>query len=181
MEDGLLFFVIQFFRVRDPTRPPRNFLANMPSKKGKDVPTTDETEIPTGTSASSRMRNNTGTSAASRTRDNGGTSASSRTRNNAVTSASNRTRNNVESSASRRTSTMNQTTTTNETFSDKDHRFVLLRDEQTSRHFLFRRDQLSCSKKNDFKIGTYATFHGDGDQSARCRGVIVLSGKNEET
>ena len=153
----------------------------MPCKKAKQVPASEEAEISGGTSASGRSRNYREALAESRTGNNGGTAASNRTRNNAVTSASNGTRNNGEASTSIRTSTINQMTTTNDTFSNKDERFVLLRDEKTSRHFMFRRDQLSSSKKDNFKIGTHAIFHGDADQSTRCRGVIVLSGKNEET
>ena len=141
----------------------------MPCKKAKQVPASEEAEISGGTSASGRSRNYREALAESRTGNNGGTAAS------------NGTRNNDEASTSIRTSTINQMTTTNDTFSNKDERFVLLRDEKTSRHFMFRRDQLSSSKKDNFKIGTHAIFHGDADQSTRCRGVIVLSGKNEET
>ena len=70
-------------------------------------------------------------------------------------------------------------TTTRETFSGNEDRFILLRDEKTSQHVLFRCDALSCFKRDDFKADTYTAFNGDGDSSIRFRGIIVLAGKTK--
>jgi hypothetical protein len=55
--------------------------------------------------------------------------------------------------------------------------FVILHDEKNSRHFLSSRDQLMFSKKDNLKVGTFATFSGNGDRSSRCRCLVVISGK----
>jgi hypothetical protein len=68
-------------------------------------------------------------------------------------------------------------TTTTETTTSKVESFVLLRNEKDSGHAVFERDQLVFSKKDNLKVGTYATFNGNGSRSSKCRGIVVLAGK----
>lgn len=190
--DSYSVSIFSRFEFRDPASLARYIVGRMPCKRAKQGSATAEPAICTETSTSNRRRNKTGAAAATGAKPNTGTCLSNRTKNNTSTTAAGRTRkdtetsglgrtqNNTETSTSSRTPNVNQTTTTNETFSNNEDRFVLLRDEQTSRHVMFRRDQLSCSKKDDFKTGSYATFHGDGDLSTRCRGIIVLAGKTKQ-
>ena len=68
-------------------------------------------------------------------------------------------------------------TTASSITTSKPDSFVLLRDEKNSRHVVFPRDQLVCAKKDSLKVGTYATFEGNGDRKSKCRGIVVLGGK----
>lgn len=56
------------------------------------------------------------------------------------------------------------------------HMYVALRDNKTSLYYVVPRDHLSFSKKDNLKVGSSATFHGDA-QSPRFQGTVLISGK----
>ena len=152
-------------------------MKKMPCKKSKQVGKTGQAEMVVEAEMGNRTRNNIEKSVSNRKKNNIEKSVTNGTKKNIEKSVTNRTKNNTTTLTSNGTSTMNQIRTTNEMLNSTTDRFVLLRDERTSRHFMFHRDQLSSSKKDDFKVGTYATCQDNGDESTPCRGVIVLAGE----
>jgi hypothetical protein len=58
--------------------------------------------------------------------------------------------------------------------------FVVLCNNKTSHPHVLPRDKLSYAKKDDLKVGTFATFNGAGDRSSRCQGIIIMTGRSCE-
>jgi hypothetical protein len=58
--------------------------------------------------------------------------------------------------------------------------FVVLHDEKNSRHIVVPYRTLVNCKTNQLKLASSASFNGNGDRSARCKGVIVCIGKLSE-
>ena len=55
--------------------------------------------------------------------------------------------------------------------------FVILHDEKKSHHTVVPYGTLVNCKTNHLKVGSTASFNGNGNRSARCRGVIIFIGK----
>ena len=87
-----------------------------------------------------------------------------------------RLRSSVENMPAKRT---RQQTTKGATVS-KVESFVVLRDEKSSRHAVFARERLVFAKKDNLKIGTFASFNGDVSLVSKCRGIVVLAGKSSK-
>jgi hypothetical protein len=59
--------------------------------------------------------------------------------------------------------------------------YAVLYDNKSSRHLIVPRDKLLYKKKDNLKVGTSATYNGDGDRSSRVCGDIVMLGKSCES
>ena len=57
------------------------------------------------------------------------------------------------------------------------NKYVLLRDNKTSRCHVVTRDQLSFTKKDNLKTGTSAIFNAADDPSHRFKGIVLSPGK----
>ena len=54
---------------------------------------------------------------------------------------------------------------------------VVLYDKAKSEHLVPARSILMYAKKDNLRVGTYATFQGEGDRSFRFRGQVIMEGK----
>jgi hypothetical protein len=59
--------------------------------------------------------------------------------------------------------------------------YVVLRDNKKSCSRVVPQDKLSYTKKDNLKLGTFATYKEDGNLSSRFRGIVIMSGKLYES
>ncbi|CAF1241573.1 unnamed protein product [Adineta steineri] len=57
--------------------------------------------------------------------------------------------------------------------------WVVLYDEKNSSHHIVARDKLTFAKKDNLRIGTPASYNGDGDRANRVRGKVIVVATKE--